>query len=181
MTLREVLNLIDGSQRISIQHDGKYVGVFKNDIALSYLNPALLTYIVMDLYTTKDADIIYIYIINRKGNKTIMTGNEYQELAARTINKGLTFEEQKFHALHGMVGEIGEIHSIYQKMYQGHAFEVDHVKKEFGDLLWFIAEYCTAKGWSLDDIMRMNIDKLKERYPDGFKAEQSLHRKAGDI
>lgn len=99
-----------------------------------------------------------------------MTGNEYQELAARTINKGLTFEEQKFHALHGMVGEIGEIHSIYQKMYQGHAFEVDHVKKEFGDLLWFIAEYCTAKGWSLDDIMRMNIDKLKERYPDGFKA-----------
>lgn len=44
-----------------------------------------------------------------------MTGNEYQDLAARTINKGLTFEEQKFHALHGMVGEIGEIHSIYQK------------------------------------------------------------------
>lgn len=39
----------------------------------------------------------------------------------------------------------------------------------------------SAKGWSLDDIMRMNIDKLKERYPDGFKAEQSLHRKAGDI
>lgn len=110
-----------------------------------------------------------------------MTGNEYQDLAARTINKGLTFEEQKFHALHGMVGEIGEIHSIYQKMYQGHAFEVNHVKKEFGDLLWFIAEYCTAKGWSLDDIMRMNIDKLKERYPDGFKAERSLHRKAGDI
>ena len=110
-----------------------------------------------------------------------MTGNEYQDLAMRTINKGLIFEEQKFHALHGMVGEIGEIHSIYQKMYQGRAFEVDHVKKEFGDLLWFIAEYCTAKGWSLDDIMRMNIDKLKERYPDGFKAEQSLHRKAGDI
>ena len=78
-----------------------------------------------------------------------MTGNEYQELAARTINQGLTFEEQKFHALHGMVGEIGEIHSIYQKMYQGHAFEVDHVKKEFGDLLWFIAEYCTANQYCI--------------------------------
>ena len=37
-----------------------------------------------------------------------MTGNDYQKLAARTINKGLTFEEQKIHALHGMVGEIGE-------------------------------------------------------------------------
>ena len=110
-----------------------------------------------------------------------MTGNEYQELAARTINQGLIFEEQKLHALHGMVGEIGEIHSIYQKMYQGHDFDVDHMKKEFGDLLWFIAEYCTAKGWKLDDIMRMNIDKFKDRYPDGFKVEQSLHRKVGDI
>lgn len=38
-----------------------------------------------------------------------MTGNEYQKLAARTINQGLTFEEQKNHALHGMVGEIGEM------------------------------------------------------------------------
>lgn len=89
-----------------------------------------------------------------------MTGNEYQKLAARTINQGLILGEQKNHALHGMVGEIGEIHSIYQKMYQGHAFDSDHMMGKVGDLLWFIAEYCTAKGWSLDDIMRMNIDKL---------------------
>lgn len=110
-----------------------------------------------------------------------MTGNEYQELAARTINTDLYAEEWEMHALHGMVGEIGEIHSIYQKMYQGHAADDEHIKKELGDLLWFIAEYCFAKEWNLDDIMRMNINKLKERYPDGFKVAQSLHRKAGDI
>lgn len=45
-----------------------------------------------------------------------MTLIEYQELAARTINQGLQTNEQKDHALHGMVGEIGEIHSIYQKV-----------------------------------------------------------------
>lgn len=110
-----------------------------------------------------------------------MTGNEYQKLAARTINQGLTFEEQKNHALHSMVGEIGEIHSIYQKMYQGHAFEHGHMMSEVGDLLWFIAEYCTAKGWSLDYIMQMNIDKLKARYPEGFEENKSLHRVRGDI
>ena len=55
------------------------------------------------------------------------------------------------------------------------------VKKEFGDLLWFIAEYCTAQGWSLDDIMRMNIDKLKARYPEGFEEDKSFHRAEGDI
>ena len=102
-----------------------------------------------------------------------MTGNEYQELAARTINKNLTIREKEYHALHGMVGEIGEIHSIYQKKY--------HLKKELGDLLWFIAEYCTSYCWNLEDIMKMNIEKLQERYPEGFDVEHSLHREEGDV
>ena len=112
-----------------------------------------------------------------------MTGNEYQKLASRTINKELTNQELELHALHGMVGEIGEIHSIYQKTYQGHDInnEYVHLQKEVGDLLWFIAEYCTACDWKLEDIMQMNIDKLMARYPDGFDKEHSLHRAEGDI
>lgn len=110
-----------------------------------------------------------------------MTGNEYQKLAARTMNQELSLKEQGRHALHGMVGEIGELHSIYQKKYQGHPFDENHAKKELGDLLWFVAEYCTVHGWSIEDIMQMNIDKLKERFPDGFSAECSLHRKANDV
>ena len=47
--------------------------------------------------------------------------------------------------------------------------------------MWFIAEYCTAHGWSLDDVAQTNIDKLKKRYPDGFDAEHSLNRAEGDI
>ena len=111
-----------------------------------------------------------------------MTGNEYQKLASRTMGEGWDAVEYEHHALHGMVGEIGELHSIYQKMYQGHLEKgYDHFKKELGDLLWFVAEYCTAMGWNLEDIMQMNIDKLKARYPDGFDAEHSLHRAEGDI
>jgi NTP pyrophosphatase (non-canonical NTP hydrolase) len=111
----------------------------------------------------------------------IMTGNEYQKLAARTINKDLARWEQEDHALHGMVGEIGEIHSMYQKGFQGHAYPAEHYKKELGDLLWFVAEYCTAKGWELDEIMQMNIDKLRARFPQGFEVDKSLHRKEGDV
>jgi NTP pyrophosphatase (non-canonical NTP hydrolase) len=110
-----------------------------------------------------------------------MTVDEYQNLAARTMNKQLTRCDQVMHALHGMVGEIGEIHSLYQKVYQGHNIDPDHLKKELGDLLWFIAEMCTAKGWPMEEIMKLNIDKLRARYPEGFDAEHSLHRKVGDI
>lgn len=115
----------------------------------------------------------------RCGN--IMTGNEYQKLASRTINKNLNTVEAEYHALHGMAGEVGEIHSLYQKVYQGHDMDSEHLKKELGDLLWFIAEFCTANDWKLEDIMQMNIDKLKARFPDGFDAEHSLHRQEGDI
>lgn len=110
-----------------------------------------------------------------------MTGNEYQALASRTINKELKVEEMIMHALHGLSGEVGEIHSIYQKAYQGHDIDENHLKKEFGDLLWFIAEFCTAEGWLLEDVMQSNINKLIDRYPQGFESIKSLNRKEGDI
>ena len=107
--------------------------------------------------------------------------NEYQQLASRTMSKDITAAEAATHALHGMVSEIGELHGIYQKFYQGHDMDAEHVRRELGDLLWFIAEYCTANMWLLEDIMQLNIDKLKARYPEGFETEKSLHRKDGDI
>lgn len=110
-----------------------------------------------------------------------MNGNNYQKLASRTINQNLTPAGMEHHALHGMVGEIGELHSLYQKKYQGHEFDKEHAKKELGDLLWFVAEYCTAMGWNLEDVMAANIDKLYKRYPDGFDAEHSLNRAEGDV
>lgn len=113
--------------------------------------------------------------------RTPLTPNEYQRLAARTINQNLSAKEMEDHAKSGMVSELGELHEIYQKVYQGHDFDADHVKKELGDMLWFIAEFCTSWRWNLEDIMQLNIDKLRARYPDGFDADHSLHRAEGDI
>jgi len=109
-----------------------------------------------------------------------MQANEYQTLAARTIATNDT-KTMCDHAMMGMVAEMGELFGLYQKVYQGHDFDEDHAKKELGDLLWMIAEYCTSMGWYLADIMTMNIEKLKARYPDGFDPEKSLHRQDGDI
>lgn len=110
-----------------------------------------------------------------------MTINEYQQLAARTMKTELTTADIERHALYGMVGEIGEILSMYQKVYQGHLMDEIHLKKEVGDLMWFIAEYCTANGWRMEEIAKMNIEKLKKRYPDGFEEKRSLIREEWDI
>ena len=110
-----------------------------------------------------------------------MTANEYQALASRTISKNMGLHDMTMHALHGMSSEIGELHGLHQKVYQGHKLDEAHEMKELGDLFWFAAEYCTARGWFLEDILRINIDKLKARYPEGFDPKKSLHRKEGDV
>ena len=105
-----------------------------------------------------------------------MTVSEYQALAGRTINRELSTVELTRHALHGLSAEVGEIHSLYQKRYQGHDFKADDLKKEIGDAAWFLAEFCTANGWSMEEVFRMNIEKLKRRYPEGFDPEKSVNR-----
>lgn len=105
-----------------------------------------------------------------------MTINTYQMMAARTINQANTHIQMLLHALHGMSAEVGEIHSIYQKSYQGHEVDDDDLKAELGDLLWFCAEYCTARGWDMEQVCIQNIEKLRKRFPKGFDPERSLHR-----
>lgn len=106
---------------------------------------------------------------------------EYQQKAARTINQELDQRDVENHALLGMASEVGEIQGLYQKVYQGHEIDDEHLKKEVGDLLWFVAEFCTCKGWDMGDIGELNIQKLIGRFPNGFEADKSLHRAEGDV
>lgn len=111
-----------------------------------------------------------------------MTGQEYQKLAMRTCSIPPEQTAKRLnHAIFGLTSEAGEVAGILQKVYQGHPFDKEHIKKELGDCLWMIAEACEALDFSLDEVMQINIDKLKARYPDGFTAEKSLHRAEGDI
>ena len=111
-----------------------------------------------------------------------LTGKEYQKLAMRTCSIPYDNKEERLHhAVFGLTSESGEVAGILQKVYQGHEFDKEHIKKELGDCLWMIAEACEALDLDMDDVMQTNIDKLKARYPEGFSADRSLHRKEGDI
>ena len=109
-----------------------------------------------------------------------MDFNRYQDLARRTQNFDLNRQAMTLHALHGLAAEVGEIHGLYQKVYQGHVFDIGNLIKEIGDALWFISELCDAEDLAMDDVAVMNIDKLKQRYPNGFEVSRSVHRKEGD-
>ena len=108
--------------------------------------------------------------------------NEYQKLAMRTINKDLSEKDMLINGVMGLCGESGEVIDIVKKhIAHNHELNKDHLAKELGDVAWYLAETATALGYSLEDIFKMNIDKLKKRYPDGFDSEKSIHRKEDDI
>lgn len=82
----------------------------------------------------------------------------------------------------GLGGESGEVEDIVKKfIFQGHPLDKAHIAKELGDVAWYLAVAAYSIGYTLEEVLQMNIDKLKERYPDGFDVDKSLHREAGDI
>ena len=108
--------------------------------------------------------------------------DEYQVLAMRTRNTELTPDLHLLNGALGLCGESGELADLIKKyMMQGHRLDRVHIAKELGDICWYIAETATAIGYNLETIMQMNIDKLKDRYPEGFEAERSINRQEGDI
>ena len=106
-----------------------------------------------------------------------MRFDEYQDLAGRTSPADRPPIEKLTNGALGLGGEAGEVVELVKKhRYHGHPLDNDAVAKELGDVLWYVAEVCTAVGLSLDDVAQRNIDKLRARYPEGFSADRSRGR-----
>ena len=105
-----------------------------------------------------------------------LTLNDYQRMARRTAGDKRKSDKME-EALFGLAGEVGELCDHYKKyMHQGHDINYDHMAEEAGDVLWYLAEIADALGVTLEEIARRNIDKLRDRYPDGFDPERSINR-----
>ena len=130
-----------------------------------------------------------------------MTINEYQDLALRTESyademnsfcvTAVKMSDNIDHFMSanrllqgvlGLSGESGECTDLVKKaLFQGHTLDRRHLALELGDVAWYLALCADALGYDLETIFKMNIDKLKARYPDGFNSELSQHRKEDDI
>lgn len=106
-----------------------------------------------------------------------MTANEYQALAMRTLNPDLDKKDILINGVMGLCGESGEAIDIVKKhLAQNHPLDKDALRKELGDIAWYLAETAYALDTDLEDILRMNIQKLKDRYPEGFSTQNSINR-----
>jgi len=86
----------------------------------------------------------------------------------------------------GLAAESGEFTEVVKKIIlQGKPYNEDnvfHMKRELGDVCWYIAQACMALDTTFDEIIEMNVDKLKARYPGGeFDVHKSENRREGDL
>lgn len=77
----------------------------------------------------------------------------------------------------GIAGEAGEVADAIKKhLFHGHALDVEGLRDELGDVLWYVATLAKTLGLSLDDVAAANVAKLKARYPEGFDPARSRAR-----
>ena len=113
---------------------------------------------------------------------------DYPILAARLAEleaSGANVSQLMTAAL-GVSAEAGEFTEVVKKIYlQGKPYNeenVFHMKRELGDICWYLAQAFMALDTNFDEILDMNIEKLSARYPEGtFSEYYSENRKEGDL
>ena len=114
---------------------------------------------------------------------------DYAALLARTNSLELEHDcnvSQLITAAFGLTAESGEFTEVVKKIIlQGKPYNeenVFHMKRELGDICWYLAQAFMALDTDFNEILEMNVEKLSARYPEGaFDVYQSENRKEGDL
>ena len=105
-----------------------------------------------------------------------MKANEYQKAALRTASSKKP-KDLILNGTLGLAGESGEVADHIKKhLFQGHELDKENLINELGDICWYIAIMAEGLGYTLEEVMKLNIEKLMKRYPDGFDRERSINR-----
>lgn len=120
-----------------------------------------------------DAEVYEI----RNETAAALTANAYQKQAMATLNPALGKKDILINGVMGLCGEAGEAIDLVKKhLHQGHELDRQALKKELGDIAWYLAETAYALDLTLEDVLTANLEKLKARYPEGFDTERSVQR-----
>jgi hypothetical protein len=127
----------------------------------------------------------YVEFVNTTTSKP---SKEFPEFADRLNDLKIQGfpTERLLTAAVGMSAEAGEFTEIVKKIvFQGKPVNEEnlfHLKRELGDIMWYVSQACIGLDISLEEVIQMNFEKLSARYPEGaFSIERSENRKSGDL
>lgn len=101
----------------------------------------------------------------------------YQRQARRTVDPVQMPSDRLANFALGLAGEAGETAELVKKhLYHGAPLDREQLRKELGDVLWYVATLAHAAGLNLGDVALGNVEKLRKRYPEGFSVAASAAR-----
>jgi NTP pyrophosphatase (non-canonical NTP hydrolase) len=125
------------------------------------------------------------FVISTTSDESLHTQSLIAKLYDLMTSHPKTEFSQLLTASIGMQAESGEFSEVIKKIiFQGKEFNEEqrfHLMRELGDVLWYWVQGCTALGYTPQEVMEENINKLESRYPSGFETIRSEVRKDGDI
>jgi NTP pyrophosphatase (non-canonical NTP hydrolase) len=127
----------------------------------------------------------YVEFVDTTTSKPSKLYGEFINRLADLESKGFP-TERLLTASVGMCAESGEFTEIVKKIvFQGKSVNEEnlfHLKRELGDIMWYVSQACIGLNISLEEVIQMNFEKLSARYPEGsFTIERSENRKEGDL
>ena len=123
------------------------------------------------------------FVVSTTSKESLDTVTLAERLIDLTLEHPLAEFSQLLTASIGMQAESGEFSEVIKKIiFQGKKYNEQqrfHLMRELGDVLWYWVQGCTALGYTPQQVMEENINKLESRYPNGFEAIRSEVRKEG--
>ena len=93
---------------------------------------------------------------------------KYQEGCKRTSGEFKNRELEIMTWGLGVAGEAGDVAGCIKKTFSHGNDQIQGIKENLGDILWYISMICNFFNWNLEDVLNENVEKLKKRYPQGF-------------
>jgi NTP pyrophosphatase (non-canonical NTP hydrolase) len=127
----------------------------------------------------------YVEFVDTTTSKPSKQYSDFQDRLQALEIQGFPTERLLTAAV-GMSAEAGEFTEIVKKIiFQGKPVNQEnlfHLKRELGDIMWYVSQACIGLDISLEEVIQMNFEKLSARYPEGaFTIERSENRVEGDL
>ena len=135
---------------------------------------------------TKQVDFDkYTEFVNAVTSEESKYGGHFQDRLRDLYSKDFNTHRALTAAL-GLSAESGEYTEIVKNIvFQGKPVTKEnlfHMKRELGDIMWYFIQACILLDTTPEEIIEMNVDKLKSRYPGGeFDVHKSENRREGDL
>lgn len=105
---------------------------------------------------------------------------KYLTESKKTLSENSSIDDKKIRLLHGAIGlvtESGELMDAFKKsIYYGKKLDVVNVKEELGDIMWYFAIFLRELDIKFEDLLDINIEKLRSRYGEKFSEKKAFKR-----